>query len=426
MTNLYPQVFNTKVKYIHSDTVGAPQLEDSWGSLQKVLKACLVDGFGEMQATVVSYDSSKKLLRIEGSGFSYPMDTVVELSGHSDSRVNKQFRVYEATGTYIHLSCEEDLSGISSGNVTIKTPSLGWSLAYDDISSSGIAVYKSANEELPAYLKVIDKLPPNGYQENWCKFVRVVGSSSLNPDGTFPGNVKFPKSPEFPDAELVGNKVQGSGGIHGWYKWYYRRIYNTESGPHHRAVGSWSIIGDDKTFYIWMHAVEDNPGITGGFGLYNDFLHGADNFLMAEDGWYRANNSAPADKIKCSSDTGGWSSGTRGLVTERDPSGIRDGFTFARIHNIAPTHENDGALHYRCLAVSNKTGEVYTEPAKLYQPTRRALRGHLRGLNILWADAQDSSRVGTHKAFRIWEGSNTSRYWVVSLDLEGWDKKYTV
>lgn len=283
----------TKTKFITSSYRNAPPLENKFGSLIKILRATLTDGFNAQRIVSSSYDSSSKQITIKlnpSHGFTPNSVVLVE------ELVNKEFRILFSDATSITVYSE---SNIQMDGLTIKFAPLGYTLAYDDIEASGTACFQTQDKTY--FLKVIDALPPNGYPETGGKYARVVAGRQIDLGGNFIDGKKFPLHPDFPDAENTGNKVVGDRGIHGFAKWFYALRRDGESTSNIEPPDdtyfptSWEIIGDGNTFYLFIKPLFHetiNRSIVG-FGRIADdpletcILIASDDFVPSRDTYGR-------------------------------------------------------------------------------------------------------------------------------------------
>lgn len=249
-----------KTKFIKSSYANSPQINGMFGSLVKVLKAVLVDGFNELSVTKGAYDNSKKQIELfftRGHGFG--VTSVVSISGSSDPKLNKEFRVIESNLDSIILHSEESINLSDISNVKVKFAPLGYELVYDDITNTGTACFKSKDGDI---LKVIDT-PLSGYNTSWTRYARVVAGNNIDRGGDFIDNQKFPKHYTYPDLEKTGNGPAGSGQV-GYLSWEYARPVQNNTSYYRYVdqpgnfISNWQIIGDDRTFYLFI----DNMGPT--------------------------------------------------------------------------------------------------------------------------------------------------------------------
>lgn len=249
-----------KTKFIKSSYSNSPKIDATFGSLVKVLKAVLVEGFNELSVTRGTYDNSKKQIELffkRGHGFTTA--SVVSISGSLDTKLNKEFRVIESRFDSIILHSEESINLSDISNIKVKFAPLGYELVYDDITNTGTACFKSKDGNI---LKVIDA-PLSGYNTSWTKYARVVAGNNIDRGGDFIDNQKFPKHATYPDLEKTGNGPAGSGKV-GYLSWEYTRYVQDDTSyfPYTSQVtgftSNWSIIGDDRTFYLSI----DSMGLT--------------------------------------------------------------------------------------------------------------------------------------------------------------------
>lgn len=246
---------NTKVKYIHSGMTGVEEVKNEFGSLVRILKTVLVDGFNEVTSSGASVDNEVLTVSLNVA-HGFLEHQVISIRGSGNPLVDKEHRIKSATNTSIKVNIP-GLTSIS-GVLAIKVAPLGYELVFNEIEAKGIACFKNKNPVRPAILKVIDALPPNGYNNSWGKYARVVAGYDLNEEGNFVFNTKLPKDPVSPDLEVSGNGVQGASGIHGYLKWDYaiRGSWDQDGEEADGVIGtfptSWQIIGDDRTFYLFI------------------------------------------------------------------------------------------------------------------------------------------------------------------------------
>ncbi len=246
-----------KTKFIKSSYTNSPQINGTFGSLVKVLKSILVDGFNELSITKGTYDNSKKQIELfftRGHGFG--VTSVVSISGSSDPKLNKEFRVIESNLDSIILHSEEPVNLSDISNIKVKFAPLGYELVYDDITNTGTACFKSRDGDI---LKVIDA-PLSGYDTSWTKYARVVAGNNIDGGGDFIDNQKFPKHNTYPNLEKTGNGDAGSGQV-GYLSWEYARPVQDNTSLHRYVdqvpgfISNWSIIGDDRTFYLFIDSM---------------------------------------------------------------------------------------------------------------------------------------------------------------------------
>lgn len=291
----------TKTKLLMHSLKGAPMLENSYGSLKNLLEKVLVEGFNINN--IKSFETKDNILKLYlDVGHGYSENTVVTLYNFSEEIYNRDFRVIKSYSDSIDLFLNTDSHPEILLNATeqIKTAPLGYSKTFSD-EDAGIACFKNTSTLSPGYLKIIDKVPPNGYLENsnWQKFARVVMGQQMDDLGNFVGDYKSPSHSEFKNIELVGDGVASSNGIHGFAKWDYaiyaagHHAWENYTGPLGEYPTPWTIIGDSNTFYL-MIAARGNKYKEGknilGFGNYipENPLESYNLCLQARDGALKA------------------------------------------------------------------------------------------------------------------------------------------
>lgn len=375
---------DTSVKYIHSSMKGVEEVKNEFGSLVRILKTVLVDGFNEVTSSGTSVDSESLTINFN-VGHGFLEHQVISIKGSGNSLVDKEHRVKEVTETSIKVK----ISGLTSINstLTVKVAPLGYDLVFNKIEESGIACFKNKNTIRPAILKVIDALPPNGYNSNWTKFARVVAGYDLNEEGNFVFNTKLPRDAVNPDLEINGNNVQGAGGIHGYLKWDYacRETWHYDHEEAEEVRGTfptqWQIIGDNKTFYLFIKSMGvsiDSYNILS-FGDINSeqntfILTGAERKVPANDS--RGNKSGPAWGIslsKCQSFKGNFI--FNNLYDRYEPE-LRFTLCSLGYNNYWPSLSN-------AINTIDATGSILSTPAYI-KDSFDSYRGAMRGLSFIY------------------------------------------
>lgn len=272
----------TRTKYIDSNHIGSPSLEDSYGSLNNLLKKILVEGLEEKIVDSLEYSSTTGLATASFlSDHGFKNNQVIEITGPKELVFVNQFRVLAYTSKSISFKLKEqpleDLIATLEPEdlIKIKIAPLGYSIVYEN-TVEGVICFKNKSLKSPCILKVIDKLPGNGYKTSWAKYGRVVIGQSIDSEGNFLDNNKAPFWKSHPNSEIVGNGVSGEGGIHGYAKWDYA-IYSSghNTADHYEAHGTyptdWRVVGDDCTFYLMIRSMGKNN--------YGFNLLGAGNYV---------------------------------------------------------------------------------------------------------------------------------------------------
>ena len=261
------RLLDTKVRYFDNTSLGISPLMSEWGSINKVLDDCLVNGSSTQNIISIhttvddenqgSYWISTVVL---SSKHNFVKDvSVIEISGCLEQKYNTKHRVQSIEDDRITIafdkeSCpEKPLDTLITEIATIKLASLGYKKAFVGVDKS---VYKSDNSDNKGLFLRVDSSCPEGYDPTWAKFARVSMYNEMTHVDDYvikEGKYKTPYYPEDPNRceEPLGS---GESGIYGESKWYFstnnlgatQDSYGcTEPGPF-----EFKIIGDDKTFYF--------------------------------------------------------------------------------------------------------------------------------------------------------------------------------
>lgn len=134
MSTSYP------VKYFTSAMRDAPQLNGTAGSLNAVLHACLVTGFGAVVPSAVSVADGIATATVSaGTGFAE--GAILEISGATPAALNGQARALAGTSTTVRWATSAP-SGEAGGTIAIKAAPAGWARIY---SGTNQAAWQSIN-----------------------------------------------------------------------------------------------------------------------------------------------------------------------------------------------------------------------------------------------------------------------------------------
>lgn len=403
-------IYETNTRLLDSSMQGSPTLDNSYGSLNNLLKTTLTEGFNTQNPSNIEYDSSNKtLLLFYEQSHGYLYNQVLSLKGSDESVFEGQFRVIESRTKTLKLAFNRVtlLNSVTTsiGFETKVTP-LGYSIVFEDASKNTIC-FKNASSKSSAILKVIDAIPPNGYGTNWAKYARVVIGQELDSYGNFVDNKKSPYWDSYPDAENTGDGVSGPSGIHGFAKWdYVIRNDSYAVAETYTLRGSyptdWRIIGDDKTFYLMIRPA--------GRGTYSYNVLGYGNFISnSSDETTNICLQARNGPISASSNDGSNYSRTRNNFGALDrPYG---GFLFSNIFGRIKTESSNryscegfyvgGSLtnkpwKSKALQGINPVTGVWTSSKLYIKDSDNYLRGHHRGVRILCGFDHTSDNAASH------------------------------
>lgn len=428
----------SSTKYINNLMTGAPLLTLTWGSLVNLLKTILVDGFNEQSATSIEADSTGLQVTINFSGNpGFLINQVITISGASDENLNKDHRVLYADGTKLIVRVDVPVVTPISGDIKVKTAPLGYELVYNDITNTGIACFKNKSVKNPGILKVIDAVPPNGYDANWSRYARVVAGTDVDSKGEFINNIKFPRHSQYPNMEKTGNEVQGGNGIHGLMKWdyglyqYHGYYYSESAGPNGPYPTNWRVIGDDKTFYLMIGAMGANyPYNMLSFGSYNSGASGGNLILTGSQRDLNAstqNNGKSGVAWRMAFTHSGHSVGN---VIFKDASGNYHPFLNFRLIGL---YTDEGQRQWPSRGGTSSidpiTGKIFTTPLFI-KDDPGYIRGTLRGIEQFYGIGKlpDMMVLNTNRAIVLetkmfnwdWDSSESNPY---LYSLEDWPEE---
>lgn len=440
---------DTKVKYIDNNMLGSPTLGLTRGDLVRLLKTVLVDGFNSKIASTVTPEILGNIVTITfPAGHGFVFNQVIKISGANEINFNGQYRILQSDAISIKIITKTSFSSIT-GTVTVSIAPLGFSLAYDDITNTGTACFKNTSTKTPGVLKIIDALPPNGYDTNWSRFARVVAGQQTDSYGEFINNEKFPYHSSYPFSEKTGNGVSGATGIHSLCRWDYGlRPYNGNSyWADSLAVSSygygtfptnWRIIGDSNTFYLFIQSMgRDYSGYNiCSFGIYIPTNPSAsDNlYLIGGDGWVSSDNQYPyvTQTARRNSFTyfGGDSDSFGLFLFKNVDQNIQHYLEFMPVALYFSDSNRQWPYKSLIKGLDPTTGNLLTSPVYL-KDTNQDFRGQLRGLQQFYGSGQlsnnllldnNNSIVLSTKLFE-WTTSSTNSEQVPYLfSLKDWEE----
>ncbi len=154
------------VKWFSSAMEGAPLLSTGVagaahttnpGSLIALLKAVLVTGFGIKSVSSLVYSSAAQTITATvAAGHKYLVDQIIELSGANESGFSGEFRVTSTTSTTVVMGLDNGTPSASSatGSLSMKIPSLGWAIEFEDKVNYKIIFKRSDASATPIRLYV--------------------------------------------------------------------------------------------------------------------------------------------------------------------------------------------------------------------------------------------------------------------------------
>lgn len=276
---------NLPVKFFDNTMQGAPQLTNDWGCMTTVLDAVLVNGFNLKAVGSISSAAGIATANIP-AGHPYRAGQALSMAGADQSEYNGEVRVLSVTAnSFTYAISGAPASPATGASLSCKVAPLGWEIAF---TGPNKRAYRSKNvlSNRP-YLRVDDSLDP-AYTTTYAKKAKVTMAQGMSDIDTFVG-ARAPYTSLYPTINEIG-MGSGTTANDGWHKWYYARKggNNAETVAPAAYNRPWTIIGDDRGFFLFNEAVD-----SGGFGgrCFTDFESyrtgdGFNTLLAAQD--YRA------------------------------------------------------------------------------------------------------------------------------------------
>ena len=142
------------VKWFTSDMTGAPVLgQNVQGSLIAILKACLIDGFGELNPTSITYSAgSLQCTATFAAPHGYRKHSIILVSDANEAAFNGEVRVISSTVDTIVWEPETTPPATATTGTVFKTrvaPATGWQIAYEDPGNYLIILERTAPNATP-------------------------------------------------------------------------------------------------------------------------------------------------------------------------------------------------------------------------------------------------------------------------------------
>ena len=425
---------DTNTKYIESYFKGAPILENIYGSLNNLLKHTLTFKYNTTPVTSLNKDKDTLMINLPiNHGFN--KNQVVILESDDSPRINKEYRVLSVNTTSVLV---KDFSEtlITNTSLTLSGSPLGYTIPYEN-EEEGVICFKNKSLKSPAILRSIDKIPPNGYSEDWSKYARVTIGQHLGTDGKFKNNIKAPYHPDYPYAEETGDDVIGASGIHGFAKWVYskRESYSGDESSKPATYNSykWILIGDSISFYLMIQTAGDPNSKDYGLDIvgYGNFK--SDNpketsnvCLQAKDGFMKA-NAGYSNPTRTRNNFGALDSDYSGFIlTDVYGSSLTN---FNRCRNLSKylgssnpklTHNDPYTKSHDPLTNSYIISQLFIKDSQNY------MRGHHRGIYVFYGDSWPPNKYvdGNHRVtIYVQNAVESTSYFLMPLlfDLKNWE-----
>lgn len=214
--------------FLSSGAAGAAQTTVA-GSLIALLKSVLVTGFGIKSVSSLVYSSATQTITATvAAGHKYLVDQVVELSGANESGFNGEFRVLSITSTNVVMGLDNGTPSAANatGTLSMKIPSLGWVVEFEDAANYKI-IFKRTDPASTPLRMYIDNSAWSGWNNSFGYLAKVQMIENPTDINTF----------------TVVND----------YRWPCSHSY---------ATPGWGLIGDSRMMYfVTAYAQNNNRGL---------------------------------------------------------------------------------------------------------------------------------------------------------------------
>ncbi len=243
---------STSVKWMHSTMPGAPVLDNNWGDLTTLLRACAVNGFNTKSVQGITCSGTTATVQCTGHGFLEHQ--VIKIEGAEPAGYNGEHRivsVVDSNSVTITLAATLAPATQAEGQtLQMKAAPLDFESLYDDAGQK--LVLRSKNILSPRNVLRVDDSCPTGYTTTYAKFGRVTMAQGMSDLDTFVG-ARAPYDPLAPTKNEIptgtGTSVYG-----GWYKWYFARYETSgttsDANAPQAGARTWILVGDDRGFYL--------------------------------------------------------------------------------------------------------------------------------------------------------------------------------
>lgn len=240
---------STSVKWMHSAMQGAPVLDNNWGDLTALLRACAVNGFNVKPIQAITCTGTTATVQCSGHGFLEHQ--VVKIEGAEPAGYNGEHRIVSVVdGNTVTIELAAGLAPATQAagqTLQMRAAPLGFEQLF---SSGNKLVLRSTNPQSPRNVLRVDDSLPAGYTTTWAKFARVTMAQGMSDIDTFIG-ARAPFDPANPTKNEV---PKGSGGSmrSGWFKWYFAMNgwVEYETSEPLGGARSWVLVGDGRGFFF--------------------------------------------------------------------------------------------------------------------------------------------------------------------------------
>lgn len=217
---------NTVVYYDSAET-GAPTLNNTAGSLDAVLNACLVTGFRVLTLDSVTVAANVATATV-AAGHGYGGGRILELAGAATAAINGRKLITVTGASTFTFPAPGVADGTISGTITAKRAPLGWARP---LSSGNVSIYTRTDVTATSMALRVDDSGSGAAGASYARARMLETYTDLN---TF-------TNPSPPAGQL------GSQGVY----WFKRDALTPQQ---------WVLVGDGRTFYFMSESANYSMG----------------------------------------------------------------------------------------------------------------------------------------------------------------------
>lgn len=375
------------IKWMDESFTDAPVISNNFGDLTNALDKILVTGFN--QQTITSITRSGSTITVTTSApHGFVVKQIVVVSGADQSEYNDEFKILSITPSSFTATVSGTPVTPATGTMTVKIAPLGYEILY---TGTNKRAYRSLDPtSTKPILRVDDSLDPV-WTSTYSKYGKVTLAESMSDVDTFLGK-RAPYDPALPTKNEIGTG-SGSSAINGWYKWPYARSGSATDGDDGAYNRKWKIVGDSKTFYLFLQSGFLGSGTDSGgmpmfvFGEFNSFKP-SDIYnwvLTAEDRYYPANNGTGSSPDERTASSTLQNSTGKLLLTDSSGMGLPIPYRMASLGFSETSHvfkSGEATVPYPNQA----DGSLLTHPIYIKESSvgSKGIRGAMRGIICLF------------------------------------------
>lgn len=278
----------SKIKYYASTQANTPTIGNNWGDLTSLLDALLVNGYNLKTVASITRSGSTATATVS-AGHSYHVGAIVKVEGVNEAEYNGEVEVLTADSTTFTYEVSGSPASPATGTISAKIAPLGFEIYKTDGAHK--RAYRSQDPASSKPVLLVNagakgtNPAGNTYTSTWAKWANVGIVEDMTDINTIVG-AQAPYDPAYPTRNWDGG---GNTNQYGWAKWYW-----TGSGANagEASVDSggarhWALVGDGRSFYLWLGRTGSSGLASYGFGEQKPFKAAdgkAQAWLMA-DSW---------------------------------------------------------------------------------------------------------------------------------------------